>query len=175
MKTILLASILLLFQASVVWGCSCINAVVSEKQKIAAAYQQDDLIFVGRVVRVETIVTTDTLRVSDTGPAEQQIRLIRHEMLRYTFAVTQQLKGLAPGPTVRVASETSSSSCGKQFKLGSKQLVYAFLVTQKASLYSGVPESIVPYYATSLCNRSQDLNKVKRAELKQLAQLAKAG
>lgn len=175
MKTSLLVCLLLLLRAATALACSCVSTGGSEKQKIAAAYQQDALIFVGQVLSAETIVTTDTVRVSDTGPAEQQIRLIRHEMVRYTFAVQRQLKGVATGPTVLIASETASSSCGKQFKVGSKHLVYAFRVTQKASLYGGAPENIVPYYATSLCNRNQELNNVKRSELKQLAQLAKAG
>jgi hypothetical protein len=175
MKTILLAVLLLLLRISTVQACSCINAGGSEKQKVKAAYRQDALIFVGRVVSVETVLTTDTVRVADTGPVERQFQYIRHEMLRYTFAVSQQLKGKAAGPTVLVSTETSSSSCGKEFKVGSEQLVYAFLVSQKESRYGGPPEDITPYYATSLCNRNQELSQVKQAELKQLKKLAKAG
>ncbi|MBC6696969.1 hypothetical protein [Hymenobacter sp. BT190] len=176
MKTILLALLLFILRISSAQACSCVSgARVSEKQQIAAAYQRDALIFVGKVVSVETVVTTDSLRVADTGPVEKQFHLIRRETLRYTFAVSQQLKGTATGPTVLIASEASSSMCGKQFKVGSEQLIYAFLVTQKASPYGGEPENITPYYETSLCNRSQELSQVKPAELKQLRKLAKAG
>jgi hypothetical protein len=172
MKKILPLSLIILLQTATAQACSCISAGGSEKQKIITAYQQDDLIFVGQVLSVETVVTTDTLHVADTGPAEQRIRLVRHETLRYTFAVSRQLKGSAVGSTVLITSETSSSSCGKNFKVGSKQLVYAFLVSQEASLTGGEPKSVTPYYATGLCERSQDLSHVKRTELKQLKKLA---
>ncbi|AII52639.1 hypothetical protein [Hymenobacter sp. APR13] len=176
MKTILLAVLLLAFHISTAQACSCISgARVSEKQQIAAAYQRDALIFVGKVVSVETVVTTDSVRVADTGPVQKQFQLVRRETLRYTFAVAQQLKGAATGPTVWIASETSSSMCGKQFKVGSEQLVYAYLVSQKESPYGGELRNITPYYETSLCNRSQELNQVKPAELKQLRKLAEAG
>ncbi|HEX8427359.1 hypothetical protein [Hymenobacter sp.] len=156
-------------------ACSCVSGGGSEKQKIAAAYRQGALIFVGQVVSVETVVTTDTVRVSDTGPIEQRTRLIKHETLRYTFAVSRQLKGQLSGSTVLISTETQSSSCGKQFKIGSEQLVYAFLVSQEASLLGGEPKSVAPYYATSLCERNQELKYVKAAELRQLNQLGKAG
>ena len=173
MKTILLLLLSVLLHASVAQACSCINAGGSEKQKVKAAYRQDALIFVGRVVSVDTVVTTDSVRVSDTGPAAQQFHLIRHEKLRYTFAVARQFKGTPAGPTVLVASETSSAACGKQFAVDSEQLVYAFLVTQKESAYGGELEDVTQYYATSLCNRSQELKSVKRAELKQLAKASR--
>ena len=176
MKKILLALLLLIFRMPTAQACSCVSGVrVSEKQQIAAAYQRDALIFVGKVVSVETVVTTDSVRVSDTGPVEKQFQLIRRETLRYTFAVSRQLKGTATGPTVFIASETSGAMCGKQFKVGSEQLVYAFLVAQKDSPYGGELRNITPYYETSLCNRSQELGQVKQAELKQLKKLAKAG
>ncbi|MBD2714500.1 hypothetical protein KBK19_05595 [Microvirga sp. STR05] len=173
MKTILLLLLSVLLHVSVAQACSCVTTGKSERQKIADAYRQDALIFVGRVVSIDTVTTTDTVRVSDTGPAAQQFQLIRHEKLRYTFAVARQFKGTATGPTVLVASEISSASCGKHFAVGSEQLVYAFLVTQKESVYGGELEDVTPYYATSLCNRSQELKSVKRAELKQLAKASK--
>ncbi|UOQ78438.1 hypothetical protein MUN84_07665 [Hymenobacter sp. 5516J-16] len=156
MKIILMLVLLLLIQASGAKACSCVDRGGSEKQKIAAAYQQDALIFVGRVTGVETIVTTDTVQVSDRGPVEQRIRLIRRETLRYTLAVARQFKGQPSGPIVFVSTETQGSACGIRFNVGSTQLVYAFQVSEKASLYGGrphlLPLILLPASATAAKN-----------------------
>ena len=171
MKSTFLVVLLLFFHSSVVLACSCVNGSGSEGQQIIAAYHRDALVFMGRVVAVEIVVTTDTVRVSDTGPLEQRIRLVQHEMFRYTFAMSRKYKGLTTGDTVLVSSATKSDSCGRRFKVGSAYLVYAFQINEKASLY-GPPVPIAPYFATSLCNRGQELKRVPRAELRQLKKLA---
>lgn len=175
MKPALLIALFLFLHSSVALACSCVGGSGSEKQQIATAYQRDALVFVGRVVAVETVVTTDTVQVSDTGPLAERTRLVQHEMFRYTFAVSRKYKGLTTEDTVLVSSATQSASCGREFRVGSAYLLYAFQIKEKASLYGGPSTPIPPYFATSLCNRGQELKDVKRGELKQLKKLAKAG
>ena len=165
----------LLLHVAVAEACTCVSARASEKQKIATAYRREALIFVGRVLRVDTVAATDTIQVADRGPVEQRIRLIRHEELRYTFAVSQQFKGSQNVSTVQLYTETQSSMCGKQFAIGSEHLVYAFQVRLKASPHGGPPVPVPPYFATSICDRNQPINRVKRGELRYLARLAKVG
>lgn len=173
--TLILILAIVLLRSSVAQACSCINPGGTEQEKIAAAYQQDALIFVGRVLRVDTVTTTDTVRVAPTptGSGGEQVHILQHKKLQYTFAVSRKLKGEVSGRTVRVATEMQSASCGRLFRVGGRYLVHTFLVSQKESLAGGEPENIPPYYATSLCNRGQELNKTKRAELKQLRKLAR--
>lgn len=165
----------LLLHVAVAEGCTCVSARASEKQKIATAYRKEALIFVGRVLRVDTVATTDTVQVADRGPVEQRIRLIRHEELRYTFAVSRPFKGPQNSSTVQLYTEMQSSMCGKQFAIGSEHLVYAYQVSLKASLYGGPPVPVPPYFATSICDRNQPISRVKRGELRYLARLAQAG
>jgi hypothetical protein len=167
-------SLFLLLPGAVAEACTCVSVRASEKQKIATAYRQEALIFVGRVLRVDTVATTDTIQVADHGPAEQRIRLIRREELRYTFAVSRQFKGPQNIATVQLFTETQSSMCGKQFAIGSEHLVYAFQVSLKVSPYGGAPVPVPPYFATSICDRNQPINRVKRGELRYLARLAQA-
>ncbi|RSK45990.1 hypothetical protein [Hymenobacter perfusus] len=175
MKSALLIALLLFVHSSVALACSCVSGSGSEKQQIATAYQRDALVFVGRVVAVETVVTTDTLQVSDTGPLAERTQLVRQESFRYTFAVSRKYKGLTTEDTVRVSSAMQSASCGREFRVGSAYLLYGFQISEKASPYGSPATSITPYFATSLCNRGQELKDVKRAELKQLKKLAKVG
>jgi len=175
MKSVLLIALLLVLHSSVALACSCVSGSGSEKQQIATAYQRDALVFVGRVVAVETVVTTDTLQVSDTGPLAERIRLVRQESFRYTFAVLRKYKGLTTEDTVRVSSATQSASCGREFRVGSAYLLYGFQISEETSPYGGPATPITPYFATSLCNRGQELKDVKRAELKQLKKLAQTG
>ncbi|GGG30239.1 hypothetical protein [Hymenobacter glacieicola] len=174
MKSILVVLALLLPSFGAL-ACSCVSGTGSEKQQIAAAYRQDALVFVGRVTGVETIVTTDTVQVADTGPMEQRIRLIRHESLRYTFAVLQRFKRPLNESRVQVFTESQSASCGREFKVGAKYLVYAFQVSETGSLTGGPPVPVTPYFATSSCNRGQRLKHVSRTELRQLKKLAQSG
>ncbi|MET4108669.1 hypothetical protein [Hymenobacter sp. UYP22] len=175
MKSVPVILFFLLLHSSAALACSCIGAIGSEKEQVAAAYQRDALVFVGRVLSVEKVVTTDTLWVSDTGPLEQRVRLTQHETFRYTFAVARKYKGLTTESRVQVSSETQSASCGREFKVGSAYLLYGFQVSEKYPADGGPATPIAPYFATSLCNRGQELREVKRAELKQLKKLAKAG
>ncbi|AHJ99125.1 hypothetical protein [Hymenobacter swuensis] len=175
MRPALLIAMFLFLHSSVALACSCVGGSGSEKQQIATAYQRDALVFVGRVVAVETVVTTDTLQVSDTGPLEQRTQMVRKESFRYTFTVSRKYKGLTTEDTVLVSSATQSASCGREFKAGAEYLLYGFQISEKASPYGGPATPIPPYFATSLCNRGQELKDVKRAELKQLKKLAQAG
>jgi hypothetical protein len=173
-RRVLIIALYLFLHVSVAEACTCVSARTSEKQRIATAYRQEALIFVGRVLHVDTVATTDTVQVADRGPVEQRIRLIRREQLRYTFAVSRQFKGPQDSSTVQLYTETQSSMCGKQFTIGSEHLVYAYQVSLKASPYGGPPVPVPPYFATSICDRNQPISRVKRGELRYLARLAQA-
>lgn len=172
MKTLLLLSALFaLLHGSTAWACSCVEEKISEQEKIAKAYKQDALIFTGRVLSAETIVTIDTLRTRTRRAGTDSIYgYQRRELVRYTFAVDRRLKGTAGGPTVQVSAPADEAACGKVFRPGEAYLVHAFVVSQDNS-----SRPITPYFATGLCTRTKALRLTRRAELRQLARLAARG
>lgn len=165
----LLAALLLTVPAA--RACSCLATAAREQQQIATAYAQDALIFIGRVIKVETVVSVDTTHAG--GAAPSQAGSSRRETYRYTFAISRLLKGRVTGRTVFIHTETSSSSCGVSLKINSRQLVHAFVVEQEQPRAQANATPAAPYYATSLCHRTKELKYAKRTELQQLYQLAK--
>lgn len=169
MKNILLTGFLLLV-SSASWACSCVEGRASEKDKIAREFGQAALVFVGRVIRAEPVRLTDTVHVRSHFSGQDTAIIYRSTALRHTFAVTQLFKGKEIGAEVIVISD--NTSCGISLAVGTKRLMYAFLVNEEANLSGGVRE-ITPYYATDVCSRHQELRFTRASELRQLRQLAK--
>jgi hypothetical protein len=172
MRNFFLLSITLLLAYSRAWACSCVDDKLPENHKIAKSYAQSSVVFTGRVTKVEPFITTTVVRARSPHSGQDTTYTQRHESLRYTFAVSQLLKGEAVGPTVLVETESQSAACGVSFAVGSEQLVYGYTVAKQADTSQKV-QNIPLRYATSLCSRHQELRNVKLSELRQLRQMAR--
>ncbi len=174
MKNLLLAVLLLFLTSSAAQACSCVGEKLPQEQLVAKAHGQASLIFTGRVVSVEDVTITDTTHFRSPAAGADTVLISRRQARRYTFAVTETLKGTAGGPMVVVVTAGAGSSCGVSYAVGSERLVYAYTVDTTQDL-TGVLKKIKPYFATGLCTRTQDLRATKASELRQLRQLARKG
>ncbi|MFD2720520.1 hypothetical protein ACFST9_17500 [Hymenobacter monticola] len=172
MKAFLLACCLLMNCANA-WACSCIEARIPEKEKIAKAWTQAQLVFTGRVVSESLVEMTDTAHLR-TRTGRDTVITRRMQYRKYTFAVTQPLKGAAGPATIEVLTAGVGSSCGVFYKVGDEFVVFAYTVDTAQNL-RGVERKITPYYSTGMCTRTKELRYTAAAELQQLRQLAKKG
>jgi hypothetical protein len=172
MKYLLLACFVL-FQLPAARACSCIEDRIPEKEKIAKAWAQAQLVFTGRVVAEELVEMTDTTHLR-TRTGQDTVITVRVQYRKYTFAVEQPLKGPASPATVVVFTAGPGSSCGVSYKVGAGYVVFAYTVATATNL-RGVERKVAPYYLTGLCTRTKELRHTQQAELRQLRQLARQG
>ena len=104
MRGILLSIMVFLVGAGNALGCSCIASSDTENRQSA------DVIFAGTVASI-----TDP----NPGPS-----ISSGDPITYTFAVDRSAKG-AVGPTQEVVSARSSATCGCEFAMGTRYVVYA--------------------------------------------------
>ena len=172
MKAFLFVCCLLLSCANA-WACSCIEDRISEKEKIAKARTQAQLVFTGRIVSEELIEAMDTTHLR-TRTGQDTVLTTRVQYHKYTFAVTESLKGPAGPATVAVRTAGPGSSCGVYYKVGAEYVVFAYTVDTAQNL-RGVERKVTPYYVTGMCTRTKELRATPATELQQLRRLAKGG
>ncbi|MBF9140925.1 hypothetical protein [Hymenobacter properus] len=163
----------LLLQFSGAWACSCVNAKLPEKQKIAKAHAQANLVFTGRVVAEALVEKTDTVHIRTRTGADTVVTSSQ-QYRQFTFAVTQQFKGEPVAATVTVLTATMGASCGTSFRVGADVLIYAYRV-DKAYGPRGTVHPVPPYFTTDLCTRNKELRDTQDAEVRQLQELARHG
>ena len=142
-------------------ACSCVTENIAEDRKISKSYTKASLVLVGKVVKAEPVNPTEARR-----PGQDSTLTVPLEQIRYTFAVTQLVKGEGVGKTIEISSPAQSAACGVNFTVGIEYLVYAY--TASAPAASKAP----PRYLIGLCSRHQELRAVKSAELRQLRRIA---
>jgi hypothetical protein len=168
---ILLLILTLLLNGSGAWACSCISENIPEREKIAKAQAQASLIFTGRVVSEEMVELTDTVHLR-TRSGQDTVVTSRQQYRKYTFAVTERLKGQPTAATVAILTAGPGSSCGVSYRVGADFVVFAYAVDKVYTL-RGVEKPIPPYFSTGMCTRTKELRYTQAAELRQLRQLAK--
>jgi hypothetical protein len=115
-------------------------------------------IFVGKVIKSETLVTVDTVRNVKDGT----VRYIKRDnLIRYTFSTSRLLKGKTTTTLMTVISNAEESACGRLFKAETTYLVYANLIDRHLPL----TKKTKPYYHTNLCTRTRYIKFVEVSEL----------
>ncbi|MEO0470346.1 MAG: hypothetical protein AAF206_12035 [Bacteroidota bacterium] len=159
-----------LFVGLFVWGgetfgCSCIG-----KNAVKEAFNNRDYIFIGKVVKAERMTVSTRPHVSD--------EVYQLEKMRYTFEITQVLKGrkrkLKRAFKQMLITGLGGGDCGIRFTKGQEYVVYAdvqknFSFQKRAS----AKKKAVPYLATNICTRTTPQLAKEMAEIRRHESLSR--
>jgi len=152
MKKNFLIVLFLIFISTESFACSCGGRHESLSKQVKRSFDNTDLIFTGKVIKITEI--NNSLLKSSADP------------IIYTFEIIQVIKGQVQKKNIEIASAISSASCGYNFRIGKSYLVYS----RKSTRYSKLTKNKF-YFSTSLCSRNQFLSKVSKKEFRKLKEL----
>ena len=160
-KTSFLIITLLIFSANGIYACSCI------KSSIKKGFNKSDLIFTGKVVDINEKFMKDSI------PTENGKFYVReYRRIEFKFKVSEFIKGKNETEFVTVATTGGGADCGNYFKLNTEHLVYSYETDIKLNSFDENAKT-EPYFTTSICTRTKDLNRTKKSEIRKLKRLAK--
>lgn len=132
----------LIFFSQDIFGCSCNRVSIFKGQR------QSDLVFVGRVIKVNEVVTNEK---PTWGGGE-----IQYRRFEFVFKVTSIYKG-RKNPfmkdTVTVVTTGGGADCGSWFDEDRKYLVYTWKIDKKLGQLGD--QVAIPFMTTSLCTRTK--------------------
>lgn len=135
----------ILFQTSVL-ACSCSRVGILKEQK------GSDLVFVGQVIAINELKTTEKITGSDN-----EIEYRRYEFI---FDIKSAYKGKESAlskNTVTIVSTGDEVNCGRWFEKNQKYLVYSYQSDKK--LGTGIDDQATDlFFTTSYCTRTKKVN-----------------
>ncbi|MDC7996356.1 hypothetical protein [Altibacter sp. HG106] len=152
MRKILLILLITAISSITSYACSCIEKKESIRKKIKSSYVESDLIFIGKVL--EKTILENELYSSSADP------------VIYKFELTQVYKGNIDKKTIEVVTSRDSASCGFPFQIGKNYIVYSI----KSDFYTDRTGSNTDFI-TGLCRRNQELDHLRKKELRILTRL----
>ena len=166
MKKNFLILILFLFSSSSIFPCTCIESKESLGKKVEKAFLESDLIFIGKVIGKE--IKTTEIYVPELDKKQNYIRAI------FTFELIDRISGEFITDKVEIVTSNSEESCGIEFKIGKEYLVFSRKQDQRIAFSPYLnQEKVNPFYATSLCTRTDEMKNVKKCETRKLKRLVK--
>jgi|GEM_PF-3094846 len=139
----LLIIIVLIFLTADILACSCGRVGILKAQK------GSDLVFVGRVVKVNEVTTKEKI----TG-TETEIEYRRYE---FTFKVTSVYKGRKSSfmkDTITIVTTGGGSDCGNWFRESEKYLIYSYKSDKKLGMRIE-DQTTDLFITTNVCTRTK--------------------
>jgi len=166
MRKRFLITVLIIISYTSLFACSCVETNESFKAKVERAFSNADLIFIGKVVSKEIIKTE--IYVPKIKGTQKYVRA------EITFEVTDVISGEVHTKTLNIVTSDDEESCGYNFKIGNEYLVYSHEMDRRLTMNSTLNKEIVEqYFATGLCTRTNQLDKIRKREINLIKRLAK--
>jgi hypothetical protein len=160
-KTTFITLILLILSVNGIYACSCI------KSNIKKGFNNSDLIFTGKVVDVNEKILKDSI-LTENG----KFYVREYRRIEFKFKVSEFIKGKNKTEFITVTTTGGGADCGNYFKLNTEHLVYSYETDIKLNSFDENAKT-EPYFTTSICTRTKDLNRTKKREILKLKRLAK--
>jgi len=152
-KTILLVLSVIWLSTNEIYACSCVIPKELLGKTIVRAFSQSDLVFVGKVIDKQFNVTE--IYVPELDSKQKYYTTI------YTFELINNFGRQSNKKEIEIV--TTSNSCEIVFQVGEEYLVYSNRYDQRIAFSTYLnKEKVTPFYATSICTRTEKVNKVKK-------------
>ena len=126
-------------------ACSCIG-----KGRFDIQFKESDVVFSGKVIRLDTVSYADSTPVYFPGKVEHSIH--RYARIKAVFQIEERFKGLAKsGDFVAVFTEVESNRCGFLFEVDKDYVVYC---KSQDKIFNSEPKRKKFLY-TDKCQRTQ--------------------
>lgn len=169
---IALCFILAMFYSLQNFACQCIET--DYRKEIA----NTDLIFSGKVISVDSIFHTDTLRISNS-PGEMKMHIVVRKQFEVKVIMKKIFKGRAEGDTVSIITGLGDGDCGFLFRPGNDYIIFGNRVCYKKMPYSKINEfdpeknqrsfiEEMKGYRTDICMSTREYYKSNEDDLKKV-------
>lgn len=129
----------LIFFTTDIFACSCGHVGIVKNKKAT------DYSFKGRVIKLEEIITIDTITGTNS--------VVDYRRTRYTFEILRNYKGLKGKGTVYLIT-SGMTDCGVNFEKDEVYIVYAY--NDRRKLHSKLEDQETETYITThLCTRTK--------------------
>ena len=162
-NSIIITIFILIFSANKVYSCSC------EKSSIKYGFEHSDLIFIGRVVKINKGKVYDSIP-SSTEKGKYYVREINR--IGFVFKVKELIKGKEKSDFITIVTSGGGADCGNYFDLNSEHLIYSYVTDLQINTFDE-NNKVEPYLSTNLCTRTKELNRTKHLEINRLKKLNK--
>ena len=146
---VIILLILSLFESQ---ACSC--GRVSTFKGLKGA----DLVFTGKVIKMNKVSITDTLGTVHAGTDSARLITKDYQVIEFTFKVKKMFKGRLKTREVIITTTGGGADCGNYFYEDKKYLVYAY--TTDFTLSFSKPQKRTPFLTTSICTRTKVSKKM---------------
>jgi hypothetical protein len=157
--------------SSHVFACSC-----TPGESIVDAFKSADLIFEGKVVKIDTVFISDTVKIIPTTNSKRGIEIVVRKYLSVHLNIIRLLKGVGKNMIVTIMTDAFGSRCGFQFVTNFDYLVYGYtenfslidskdiVATQKTN--KKIKTLNIAGYSTNSCARTTTAIEREISELK---------
>jgi hypothetical protein len=166
-----LYAILLMSVSTEVFACDCIP-----DDSIVNAYKNANIVFEGRVVKIDTVLVSDTANIISPANSKPHIEVTVRKFLAVKFSMAKLFKGDNQNSFVTVMTSAVETRCGFQFILNNNYLVYGYTAMFSLIVHKGVAINNnktvqsgnlnISRYSTSSCTRTTSAVKYELSELK---------
>ena len=155
--------LILIFSVNQIYSCSCIHSTIKN------GFVNSDIIFTGKVIKINKGKIIDSI---PSSTEKGKFYINQTPRIEFVFKVFKFIKGKEKTEFITIVTTGGGSDCGNYFELNSEHLVYSYKTDLKLNSFNP-NEKVEPYFSTSLCTRTKELKKVKKAEINILERLTK--
>lgn len=154
--------LILLFTVNQIYSCSCIHSTIKND------FVNSDIIFTGKVIKINKGKIIDSI---PSSTEKGKFYINQTPRIEFVFKVIKFIKGKEKTEFITIVTTGGRTDCGNYFELNSEHLVYSYKTDLNLNSFSN--NKVEPYFSTSLCTRTKELKKVKKAEINKLERLTK--
>lgn len=140
----ILTMIFLTLSLNIAFACSCSKVGILKNQNTS------DLVFTGKVVKINEIITQEKITGSD--------RIVDYKRYEFIFEIKHIHKGKKDfdySDRITIITTGGGADCGNYFDLNEKYLVYSYRETHKVGIELADQKAEKEFMSTHLCTRTK--------------------